>query len=53
MKKLQLIIQVPEDYEDVCAELLVEDLHIHPDFVIEDYCFLDSIEPVFRECAGE
>ena len=26
----------PENYEDVCNELVIEDMHIHPDFQIED-----------------
>ena len=37
MKTLVITIEIPEDYDDVCAELIIEDLHIHPDFIIEDY----------------
>ena len=36
MSDIYIKMILPENYEDVCNALVIEDMHIHPDFQIED-----------------
>ena len=46
-KHIYVKIYLPEEYEDVCNELIVEDCHIHPDFKATDCT--EEIENLVRE----
>jgi len=42
LKLLKITIEIPEEYEDICPELIIEDMKIHEHFVIRDFAVVEE-----------